>query len=220
MSAEGRQSDIWHRMAQALAWVARIPAKVIRGFGRGLRRIVGSVRFWVFAIVCLLVLLVAYYALAEIHTPFTTEAYAQAYVVQVAPQVAERVVRVHVSEGSRVKAGDLLFELDPRYSNKVSHRSRRSWSRRSIRSSNSMPSWQPRRPITSVSSPMPITPPQFTGKRRQSIRPSRRPSAAISRPFRRKNRARPPSASRKTTSAVLKMPSVLASLERMPWWRR
>jgi multidrug resistance efflux pump len=113
MSVEGRQSDIWQRMAQTLAWVARIPVKVIRGFGRGLRRMVGSVRVWVFAIVCLLVLLVAYYALAEIHTPFTTEAYAQAYVVQVAPQVAEKVVRVHVSEGSRVKAGDLLFELDP-----------------------------------------------------------------------------------------------------------
>jgi multidrug resistance efflux pump len=73
----------------------------------------GSVRFWVLAIVILLALLVLYYALAEIYTPFTTEAYAQAYVVQVAPQVAEKVVRVHVSEGSRVKTGDLLFELDP-----------------------------------------------------------------------------------------------------------
>src|ERR1700732_3974714 len=106
MPAEARQSNIWHRMAQALAWVARIPVKVVGGLSRGMRRVLGSVRFWVFAIVCLLVLLVSYYALAEIHTPFTTEAYAQAYVVQVAPQVAEKVVRVHVSEGSRVKTGD------------------------------------------------------------------------------------------------------------------
>src|SRR5262249_10514551 len=33
--------------------------------------------------------------------------------VQIAPQVAERVVRVHVREGDRVKSGTLLFELDP-----------------------------------------------------------------------------------------------------------
>src|SRR5262249_30230796 len=58
------------------------------------------------------VLLVAYYAAADRYTPFTTDAYVQAYVVQVAPQVGEKVVRVHVREGDRVKAGALLFELD------------------------------------------------------------------------------------------------------------
>jgi multidrug resistance efflux pump len=34
-------------------------------------------------------------------------------VVQVAPQVGEKVVRVYVREGDQVKAGTLLFELDP-----------------------------------------------------------------------------------------------------------
>jgi multidrug resistance efflux pump len=37
----------------------------------------------------------------------------QAYVVQLAPQVGEKVIRVHVREGDRVRAGALLFELDP-----------------------------------------------------------------------------------------------------------
>jgi multidrug resistance efflux pump len=86
---------------------------LVAGFGRGLRRMAGSFRFWVLAILGVIVLLVAYYALAEIYTPLTTEAYVQAYVVQVAPQVGEKVVRVHVREGDQVKAGTLLFELDP-----------------------------------------------------------------------------------------------------------
>jgi multidrug resistance efflux pump len=60
-----------------------------------------------------LILLIVYYALAAIYTPLTTDAYVQAYVVQVAPQVGEKVIRVHVREGDRVKAGTLLFELDP-----------------------------------------------------------------------------------------------------------
>jgi multidrug resistance efflux pump len=113
MTAQAQQSNNSHRMAQALAWAARLPVRLLGGIGRGLQRLVGSVRFWVLVIVCVLVLLIVYYALAELYTPFTTEAYAQAYVVQVAPQVAEKVIRVHVREGSRVKAGELLFELDP-----------------------------------------------------------------------------------------------------------
>jgi multidrug resistance efflux pump len=85
----------------------------VAGVGRGLRRLVGSFRFWVFATLAVLLLLIVYYALADIYTPLTTDAYVQAYVVQVAPQVGEKVVRVHVREGDRVKAGARLFELDP-----------------------------------------------------------------------------------------------------------
>jgi len=44
----------------------------------------------------------------------TTDAYVQAYVIQVAPEVPGRVVRVPVREGEQVKAGALLFELDAR----------------------------------------------------------------------------------------------------------
>jgi multidrug resistance efflux pump len=85
----------------------------VAGAGRGLRHLAGSFRFWVLATLGVVVLLIAYYALAEIYTPLTTEAFVQAYVVQVAPQVGEKVIRVHVREGDRVTGGTLLFELDP-----------------------------------------------------------------------------------------------------------
>jgi multidrug resistance efflux pump len=78
-----------------------------------LRRLAGSFRFWILFTLAILILLVVYYAFAAIYTPLTTDAYVQAYVVQVAPQVGEKVVRVHVREGDRVKAGTLLFDLDP-----------------------------------------------------------------------------------------------------------
>src|SRR5262249_22006707 len=53
-------------------------------------------------------------ALADRYTPFTTDAYVQAYVVQIAPQVPGQVARVYAREGETVEAGALLFEIDPR----------------------------------------------------------------------------------------------------------
>jgi multidrug resistance efflux pump len=82
--------------------------------GRASRRLAGSFRFWVLLVVGVLALLVVYYALADRYTPLTTDAYVQAYVVQIAPQVAGQVVRVHVGESDRIAAGARLFELDPR----------------------------------------------------------------------------------------------------------
>lgn len=98
---------------ETLQSAARVPLRAGGGLWRGFRRLLGSFRFWVLLLVCILILLVVYYALSEIYTPLTTEAYVQAYVVQIAPQVPERVVHVHVREGDRVKGGALLFELDP-----------------------------------------------------------------------------------------------------------
>jgi multidrug resistance efflux pump len=109
MSASAKESTPIGRLVWRALWA---PVRLIGGVGRGLRRMAGSFRFWVLAIVTLLVALIVYYALSEIYTPLTTEAYVQAYVVQIAPQVGEKVVRVHVREGDRVKAGALLFELD------------------------------------------------------------------------------------------------------------
>jgi multidrug resistance efflux pump len=77
-------------------------------------RLAGSFRFWLAVIVLVLVALVAYQAVADGSTPWTSDAYVQAYVVQMAPQVAGRVVRVYVGEGEKVEAGQLLFELDGR----------------------------------------------------------------------------------------------------------
>ena len=69
-----------------------------------------------------LVLLVAYYALADRYTPFTTDTYMQSYVIQLAPQVGGQVVKVLVNEGDEVKSGALLFELDPRpFEHKVAY---------------------------------------------------------------------------------------------------
>ena len=48
------------------------------------------------------------------YTPFTADAYVQAYVIQVAARVEGQVVRVAVLENQAIGTGDLLFEIDPR----------------------------------------------------------------------------------------------------------
>ncbi len=62
----------------------------------------------------MIVTLVVYYALSDCYTPFTTDAYVQTYVIQVAPQVEGQVVHVYVQENQAVKKGELLFEIDRR----------------------------------------------------------------------------------------------------------
>jgi multidrug resistance efflux pump len=89
----------FHWLRPAWAWV---------------RNRLGSARFWIALFFGLIVLLIAYYALANRYTPFTSDAYVQAYVIQVAPQVEGQVVRVCVTENQRVEKGALLFEIDPR----------------------------------------------------------------------------------------------------------
>src|SRR5262245_9679011 len=78
------------------------------------RRLFFSARAWVVTILLLVVLVIVYYALSDRYTPFTTDAYVQAYVIQVAPRVEGEIVRVHVVENQRVGKGDVLFEIDPR----------------------------------------------------------------------------------------------------------
>lgn len=112
MSVDGYPRTFARRLAGAALGTARLAVRFVTGAGRVLRRLAGSFRFWVLAILGILILLIGYYAAADIHTPMTTTAYLQAYVVQVAPRVAEKVIRVHVREGERVKSGSLLFELD------------------------------------------------------------------------------------------------------------
>ncbi|MFO0881064.1 MAG: HlyD family secretion protein [Gemmataceae bacterium] len=81
---------------------------------RLLRALLTSFRFWALLLFALFVVMVVYYAVADRHTPLTTDAYIQAYVVQIAPQVAGQVMRVAVREGETVQAGQLLFEVDRR----------------------------------------------------------------------------------------------------------
>jgi multidrug resistance efflux pump len=78
------------------------------------RKLLLSVRTWVLFILLVIAALVTYYILSDLYTPFTTDAYIQAYVVQVAPRVDGQVVRICVEENQAVKKGQLLFEIDAR----------------------------------------------------------------------------------------------------------
>src|SRR5919108_1817387 len=78
------------------------------------RRLLLSARVWVLGILLVIAALVAYYVLSDRYTPFTTDAYVQAYVIQVAARVEGQVVRVHVLENQAIRKDDLLFEIDPR----------------------------------------------------------------------------------------------------------
>src|SRR5947209_6579112 len=78
------------------------------------RRLVQSARAWVLFVLSVIAALVIYYVLSDRHTPFTTDAYVQAYVIQVAARVEGQVVRVHARENQAVEKGEVLFEIDPR----------------------------------------------------------------------------------------------------------
>ena len=73
-----------------------------------------TAKFWVIFIVSLIVLLIAYYILLDRYTPYTSDAYVQAYVLQVAPQVDGQVIEVYVKNNEYVGKGQKLFSLDPR----------------------------------------------------------------------------------------------------------
>lgn len=72
-----------------------------------------SARAWIIALTLLIVAVIVYHIATDRFTPFTTDAYVQTYVVQVAPRVEGQVIEVLVTQGSEVKAGDPLFRLDP-----------------------------------------------------------------------------------------------------------
>lgn len=60
---------------------------------------------------------VASFALAVVMerlVPTTSQAVVHAYIVRVAPEVGGRVIEIPVSDNARVRAGDLLFQIDPR----------------------------------------------------------------------------------------------------------
>jgi len=73
-----------------------------------------SVKAWVYLIISLIVLIIIYYALLDQYTPYTNDAYIQAYVVQIAPQVEGPVTKVYVKNDMFVKTGQPLFEIDYR----------------------------------------------------------------------------------------------------------
>ena len=102
---------------RVLSWLGRagraLLAALLFPFAVG-RRLLRSARAWVLLVLLVIAAIVAYYVLSDRYTPFTTDAYVQAYVIQVAPRVEGQVVRVYVQENQAVTKGELLFEIDPR----------------------------------------------------------------------------------------------------------
>ncbi|MNM45289.1 Multidrug resistance protein MdtN [compost metagenome] len=64
-------------------------------------------------VLLLIVLSLAWYLLADRFTPYTQQARVSAFVIPVAAEVAGRVVRVNVRNNQDVKAGEVIFEIDP-----------------------------------------------------------------------------------------------------------
>src|SRR4051794_29204381 len=87
--------------------VLLLPWAGVCALGRGIRAVFLSARAWAILLVVFIAVLVLYYAMANRYTPFTTDAFAQAYVVQVAAQVDGQVVHVYVQENQTVKKGEL-----------------------------------------------------------------------------------------------------------------
>ena len=71
------------------------------------------VRRWTLIVLGLIVVLVSYSLIADRLTPYTSQATVQAFVVRVAPEVAGRVIDAKVVDNQKVKAGDVLFRIDP-----------------------------------------------------------------------------------------------------------
>lgn len=64
-------------------------------------------------VLLLILLSLTWYLLADRFTPYTQQARVGAFVIPVASEVAGRVIRVNVRNNQDVKAGEILFEVDP-----------------------------------------------------------------------------------------------------------
>ena len=71
------------------------------------------VRRWTLIILGVIVALYLYSIIADRMTPYTSQATVQAFIVRMAPEVSGRVQEVPVSDNQKVKAGDILFRIDP-----------------------------------------------------------------------------------------------------------
>src|SRR5207245_2318022 len=85
-----RVSDIIdrYRLRSFLRRLGTIAMAALRSLVPIGRRLVQSARAWVLFVLSVIAALVIYYVLSDRHTPFTTDAYVQAYVIQVAAREA------------------------------------------------------------------------------------------------------------------------------------
>jgi multidrug resistance efflux pump len=103
-----------NRFRLALSKLGKILLRVLLWPLRIGHRLIVSARAWILFVLLVIAALVTYYVLSDLYTPFTTDAYVQAYVIQVAPRVEGQVVRICVKENQAVNKGGLLFEIDRR----------------------------------------------------------------------------------------------------------
>jgi multidrug resistance efflux pump len=71
------------------------------------------VRRWTLIVLAIVFVVFLYSIVADRTTPYTSQAVVQAYVLRVAPEVAGRVLEIGVTDNQHVKAGELLFRIDP-----------------------------------------------------------------------------------------------------------
>ena len=71
------------------------------------------VRRWTLIILAIIVAVFLYSVIADRMTPYTSQAIVQAFVLRVAPEVSGRVLEIGVIDNQKVKAGELLFRIDP-----------------------------------------------------------------------------------------------------------
>ncbi|MGW8462476.1 HlyD family secretion protein [Pseudomonas sp. CLCA07] len=64
-------------------------------------------------VLILIILSLVWYLLADRFTPYTQQARVGAFVIPVASEVAGKMIRVNVHNNQTVKAGEVLFEVDP-----------------------------------------------------------------------------------------------------------
>jgi len=74
---------------------------------------VDPVRKWTLIVLAICGVLIAWYLVADRHTPYTSQARVHALVVPIASQVSATVVDVFVSNNQFVKEGEELFRIDP-----------------------------------------------------------------------------------------------------------
>src|SRR5512134_607004 len=72
------------------------------------------VRRWILVVLGVCLVLFIYHLFADRLTPYTSQAFVQAYVVGIAPEVAGPVIEVNVEDNQRVEVGQVLFRVDPR----------------------------------------------------------------------------------------------------------
>ena len=64
-------------------------------------------------LLCVLLALFVYHVLSDRFTPYTSQARVDAFLTQIAPEVAGDVLEVRVKDNSVVQKGQLLFRIDP-----------------------------------------------------------------------------------------------------------